>query len=275
MRGKHASKPVEQVVDEARQLAASGARELIIVAQDTTYYGIDLYGEPRLVDLLGLLEEVPSVDWIRLMYLYPMYVSDELVERIADSARIVPYIDLPLQHASDFMLKRMARRVDRGETDRLLDRLRSGIPDLVLRTTFITGFPGETEAHFEELVEFVRRQRFERMGVFTYSYEADTPSASLPEHLPEETKQARRDRLMEVQQQIAFSWNQQQIGRRLDVILDQQLPGEKDVWVGRSYADAPDVDGCVWVTGCGLKQGQIVPVEIVATKQYDLIGAAL
>jgi ribosomal protein S12 methylthiotransferase len=168
----------------------------------------------------------------------------------------------------------MQRRVSRGETETLLAKLRQRIPDLVMRTTFITGFPGETDAQFEELIGFVDEHRFERLGVFTYSFEPDTPAAKLPEHLSEEVKLQRQQRLMAVQQKIAFEWNDRQIGRQFDVLLDAPLPGEPNVWVGRSYADAPDVDGAVYVTGEGLAAGQIVPCEIVAARDYDLVAAA-
>jgi ribosomal protein S12 methylthiotransferase len=275
MRGKHYTKPMEEVVAEAQELAADGVRELVIVAQDTTYYGIDLYGRPRLAELLRELEQVEGLDWIRLMYFYPMYISDELIETIAGSKRIVPYLDMPLQHASDHMLKRMQRRVNRRETETLLEKLRASIPGLVMRTTFITGFPGETDADFSELVGFVREHRFERLGVFTYSFEPDTPAARLPDHLPEEVKNERRDRLMEVQQEIAFQWNDAQIGRRLDVVIDASVPDEKNAWIGRSYADAPDVDGVVYVTGERIKAGDIVPCEIVARSGYDLAAVAV
>ncbi|MDX1947828.1 MAG: 30S ribosomal protein S12 methylthiotransferase RimO [Pirellulaceae bacterium] len=276
MRGKHASKPIEAVVREAEQLAADGARELVIVAQDTTYYGLDLYGEPRLAELLQKLDQVPGIDWIRLMYFYPMYIDDELIETIATSRKILPYIDIPLQHASDAMLRRMARRVTRAQTEDLLGRLRARIPNLTLRTTFITGFPGETEDDVEQLVDFVQRHKFERMGVFTYSLEPDTPAANLPGHLPDDVKEARRERLMEVQQEIAFAWNEAQVGRTYEVILDQPVAGEKNVFVGRSAADAPDVDGLVFVTGDRqkLQAGDIVPCEIVAVQDYDLVAVA-
>jgi ribosomal protein S12 methylthiotransferase len=275
MRGKHATKPIEEVVAEARELAADGVRELVVVAQDTTYYGLDLYGRTRLADLLAELEQVEGLDWIRLMYLYPMYFTDDVIDRIAASKKIVPYLDMPLQHINDRMLKRMQRRVNRQETEELLLKLRSRIANLVMRTTFITGFPGETDAEFEELVEFVGQQRFERLGVFTYSFEPDTPAAKLPDHVSEEVKNRRRDRLMEVQQQVAFAWNKAQIGRRIDVLLDLPVHGEKHAWIGRSYADAPDVDGAVYVTGKKLRPGQIVPCEIVATQEYDLVAAAI
>lgn len=275
MRGKHATKPIEEVVAEARELAADGVRELNIVAQDTTYYGMDLYGRPRLAELLRELNGIEGIEWIRVMYLYPMYFSDELIDVLAGGGKIVPYLDLPLQHVNDVMLRRMQRRVNRAQTEQLLAKLRQAIDHLVLRTTFIVGFPGETEEQFEELVEFVRQQRFERLGVFTYSYEGDTPSARLPDHLDEETKAARRERLMAVQQEIAFAWNQRQLGGQLDVLIDRPVHDERQAWIGRTYADAPDVDGVVYVTGKKLRPGQIVPCEMVASREYDLIGAAV
>jgi len=275
MRGKHASKPLEEVIAEARELAADGVRELNIVAQDTTYYGLDLYGQPRLAELLTQLEQIEGFRWIRLLYLYPMYFTDELFDVLRDSRKIVPYLDMPLQHINDTLLKRMQRRVNRRETEELLARLRRDIPSLAMRTTFITGFPGETDEQFEELREFVRAQRFERVGVFTYSFEPDTPAARLPDHLDEETKQARRDLLMADQQEIAYAWNERQIGRQLEVLIDRAVPGERDAWIGRTYADAPDIDDVVYVTGRKLRPGQFVTCEIVAAREYDLIGVAV
>jgi ribosomal protein S12 methylthiotransferase len=275
MRGKHATKAMEDVVAETRELAASGVRELIIVAQDTTYYGMDLYGQPRLTELLAELEQVDGIDWIRLMYFYPMYIDDPLVRRIADSKKIVPYLDIPLQHINDVMLKRMQRRVNRAETEALLKRLRSDIPNLTLRTTFITGFPGETNEHFAELADFVREQKFERAGVFTYSFEADTPGARLPEHVSEEVKSARRDELMAIQQQVAFEWNEQQIGKQIEVIIDRPVEGERHAWIARGHADAPDIDQVVYVTGRNLQPGKLSRCEIVAASGYDLVGAAV
>jgi ribosomal protein S12 methylthiotransferase len=278
MRGKHASKPIEEIIAEAKQLAADGVRELIIVAQDTTYYGLDLYGEPRLNELLRRLDqELIGIDWIRLMYFYPMYITDELIETIAQSKRIVPYIDMPLQHINDTMLRRMSRRVSGAETRDLVKRLRSGIPNLTLRTTFITGFPGETEQQFAELEEFVRTEKFDRMGAFTYSFEPDTPAAALLDHLPEEVKLKRQERLMAAQQEVSAAWTAAQVGKRMDVLLDQPVPKQKNVWVGRSHADAPDVDGLVFVTGGKQKlaAGAIVPCEIVASQKYDLVGLAV
>jgi ribosomal protein S12 methylthiotransferase len=277
MRGKHATKPLEDVVREAEELAADGVRELVVVAQDTTYYGMDLYGEPRLAELLRALDQIQGLDWIRLMYFYPMYVTDELLDVIAGSRRIVPYIDLPLQHISDDMLRRMSRRVTRAETEALLERLRKRIPGLALRTTFITGFPGETEADFEELCEFVRAQRFDRLGVFTYSFEPDTPSARLPDQVPESVRSERRERLMAVQQPIAFERCSDMLGTQYQVLLDQPVTDEDNVWIGRTARDAPDVDGVMYVTGdeFQLSVGDLVPCEIVGARGYDLIGVAI
>ncbi len=277
MRGKHVTKPMDEVIREAEQLAADGVRELIIVAQDTTYYGMDLYGEPQLLPLLNRLEQVDGIDWIRLMYFYPMYIDPPLVEAIASSKKILPYLDMPLQHINDTMLRRMARRVTRQQTEQMLELLWGRIPDLTLRTTLITGFPGETDEQFEELLEFVQKQRFQRLGVFTYSLEPGTPAARLDDQVPEPVKQERRDRLMAAQQEIVFQWNRHQLGRQRPVILDAPVPGERNVWVGRSPSDAPDVDALVYVTGDRhpLKAGDIVPCEIVASKDYDLIGVAV
>ena len=275
MRGKHFSKPIEQIVDEARRLGESGVRELVIVAQDTTYYGKDLYGEPRLAELLRELDRVDSIDWIRLMYFYPMYVSDTLIDTIASAERILPYIDMPLQHASDAMLKRMARKTTRELQTQILDRLRQRIDNLVMRTTLITGFPGETEDDVAQLEAFVREQRFEHLGVFTYSLEHDTPAAKLPNHVPAEVAQARHDRLMGIQQEIAFDWTASRVGTVEPVILDSELPGQPGVWVGRSRAEAPDIDGVIYVSEVGtrLSVGEIVHCELVASQGYDLAAA--
>ncbi len=275
LRGPYASKPIEQVVAEAEELAADGARELVLVAQDTSFYGLDLYGKPRLAELLTRLDRIDRVAWIRPMYLYPRHMTDELIDVLASAERVLPYLDLPLQHINDEVLRRMRRQVDRAETERLLDRLRERIEGLVLRTTLIAGFPGETDEQFEELVEFVRRRQFERLGAFPYSSEPGTPAAALDGQWPEEVKRSRRDRLLAVQQEIAFGWNESQVGRRMDVLIDRCIPDEKGASIGRSYADAPDVDGVVYVTGVGLTPGKIVACEIVAARDYDLIGVAI
>ncbi len=267
MRGKHVTKPIEKVVTEARELAADGVKELILVAQDTTYYGMDYYGEVRLVDLLKELEQVDGIDWLRLMYLYPVNFTDELIDTIAGSEKILPYLDMPLQHINSQVLKRMQRRVDRDKTVTLVEKLRERVPNLVLRTTFIVGFPGETDAQFQELQDFVEDTRFERMGVFTYSVEPGTPAVKLDGHLPEEVKHARRDELMETQQQLAFDFGDSLIGYELDCLIDEKL--EDGLAVGRTYADAPEIDGCVYVEDTDLEVGEMVPVEIVSRESYD------
>ena len=278
MRGKHASKPIEGILEEAQKLADNGVRELIVVAQDTTFYGIDLYGRARLFELLEQLDDINGIDWIRLMYFYPMYIDDQLVKTIAGAKKILPYIDMPLQHINDTMLKRMARRVTRDKTHELVTKLREGIPNLVMRTTMITGFPGETDEQFDELEAFVAEMRFERVGVFTYSIEPDTPAAKLPDHLPERIKKERRNRLMAVQQQNAFAWCEERIGTRMDVLIDKVVDEANNAWLGRSYADAPDVDATVFVTGekdKPMKAGDLVDCEIVSSKNYDLVAAAI
>ncbi len=275
MRGKHVSKPVEQIMDEARELIADGVRELILVAQDTTYYGLDLYGEVRLAELLRQLDRLDGLDWIRILYAYPMYFTDDLVQTLADARKILPYLDIPLQHINDKVLRRMQRRVNRHETETLLNRLRSAIPQLVLRTTFIVGFPGETEVQFQELCDFVRETRFERVGVFTYSFEPNTPSARLDGHLPEEVKQERRYRLMEIQQANAFAWSAEQVGKELDVLVDGPDSEAPGCFIGRSYADAPDIDGIVRLKGKRLAVGDLVRTKITGADGYDLYGRAL
>src|SRR5207248_785905 len=264
MRGKHVTKPVEEVVREANELAADGVRELIIVAQDTTYYGLDLYGRTRLAELLRELDRVDGLEWIRVLYAYPINFTDELMETLAMAKKIVPYLDLPLQHINDRMLRRMQRRVNRTETENLLARLREAIPDLVLRTTRIVGFPGETEAEFEELLEFVQKTKFERLGVFPYSFEPGTPATRLDSNLSEEVKNERRDHLMAVQQEVAFDWNRRQVGREVEVIIDGPDPEIPNHWLARSHADAPDIDGVVRIKGKSLKPGDLVRAKITA-----------
>lgn len=273
MRGKHITKPMEMVLEEARELAADGVRELNIVAQDTTYYGLDLYGEVRLAELLRQLETVEGIDWIRLMYLYPIHFNDELIQTIAESTKILPYLDMPLQHINSAVLKRMQRRVNSEQTRELVAKLRERVPNLVLRTTFITGFPGETDAQFEELRDFVAETRFERMGVFTYSLEPGTPATRLDGHLPEEVRDQRRDELMTLQQSIAFEHAESLVGYELDVLIDGEV--EDNVWVGRSFTDAPEIDACTYVSGENLQPGSLVPVEILRRDEYDLIGVAV
>ncbi|MEZ6091950.1 MAG: 30S ribosomal protein S12 methylthiotransferase RimO [Pirellulaceae bacterium] len=278
MRGKHASKPIEQVVREARKMAEGGVRELNVVAQDTTYYGLDLYGQTRLRDLLVELDQIDGLDWIRLLYFYPMHIDDALLETIASAKRIIPYIDMPLQHASDNMLRRMARRVNRADTETLLTKMRDRIENLVLRTTFITGFPGETNEDVDQLYDFIARHRFERLGIFTYSLEPDTPAAKLPNHVSAKLAARRRERLMELQQELAFEWNQQRVGHVTDVLLDRPMQDQPGVWIGRTSADAPDIDGLVFVTQQeedSLWRGAMVSCEIVASQGYDLVAVPI
>src|SRR5262245_2492806 len=220
MRGKHVTKAIEEVVREAGELAGDGVRELIVVAQDTTYYGMDLYGRVRLAELLHELDRLDGIEWVRILYAYPIHFTDELIDTLATARKVIPYLDLPLQHINDRVLRRMQRRVNRSATEELLARLRSTIPNLTLRTTFIVGFPGETETEFEELLDFVRQTKFERAGVFPYSFEPDTPATRLDGHLPEEVKAERRDRLMAVQQEVAFEWARGQVGKEIAVIVD-------------------------------------------------------
>jgi ribosomal protein S12 methylthiotransferase len=274
MRGKHVTKPIEKVVEEARELAADGVRELNLVAQDMTYYGMDLYGRPRLAELLRELNQVDGIDWIRVLYNYPNHFTDDLYDALANSAKVLPYLDMPLQHINDRMLKVMNRRHTRPETEAIIARLRSELPNLVLRTTFIVGFPGETEAEFADLLAYVESARFERLGVFPYSLEPDTPAARLPGHLAEEVKLERRDRIMAAQQPIAFEFNDGLVGRSLDILIDGPAPDaeDADLWLGRSYADAPDVDGLVYVAGKHVGPGDLVRCEILAADGYDLVA---
>jgi ribosomal protein S12 methylthiotransferase len=275
MRGKHITKPVEEVVSEAKELADDGVRELIVVAQDTTYYGLDLYGEVRLAALLRELDRIDGVEWVRVLYAYPIHFTDELIETLAGAKKILPYLDLPLQHVNDRVLKRMLRKVDRAGTEDLLGRLRAAILGLALRTTFIVGFPGETDAEFEELCDFVRETRFERAGVFPYSLEPGTPAAKLPDQIPEAVKAARCDRLMQIQQENAFAWSAAQVARELEVIVDAPDPEAPNHVVARSYADAPDIDGVVRLKGKGLRPGDLVRARVTGADGYDLLARAI
>ena len=277
MRGRHVTKPIEQVVAEARELAADGVRELILVAQDTTYYGLDLYGEVRLAALLRALEEVDGLEWIRLMYLYPIHFTDELIDVIAGSGKVLPYLDMPLQHISDRVLKRMTRRTTRAKTEALVGKLRDRIPNLVLRTTMLVGFPGETEAEFDELVDFVTDWKFERLGAFPFSPEPGTPSMKLDGHLPPEVAQQRADALMAAQQPAAFAFADSLVGYELDVLIDSDEGG--GVYTGRTFADAPEIDGSVRLTipeevDAELEVGAFIPAELTARDGYDWLAAA-
>jgi ribosomal protein S12 methylthiotransferase len=275
MRGKHVTKPVEEVLREARELAADGVRELIVVAQDTTYYGLDLYGRVRLAELLRELDRVDGIEWVRVLYAYPIHFTDELIETLAGARKVLPYLDMPLQHINDRVLRRMNRRVTRAETEDLLGKLRSALPGLVLRTTFIVGFPGETEEEFSELCAFVRDTKFERAGVFPYSLEPGTPAEKLDGHLPEEVKQERRDRLMEVQQGSAFAWAAARVGTEIEVIVDGPDPEVPGHFLARGHADAPDIDCVVRLKGKNLAPGDLARARVTGADGYDLAARAL
>ena len=275
MRGKHVTKPIEEVLREARELAADGVRELIVVAQDTTYYGLDLYGKVRLAELLRELDKIDGLEWIRILYAYPIHFTDELIEVMATAKKIAPYLDMPLQHINDPMLRRMSRRVDRLSTENLLGRLRKAIPNLTLRTTFIVGFPGETEAEFAELREFMKAFQFERVGVFPYSLEPGTPAARLPDHIPEELKAARRDELMQIQQEIAFAHAQAQIGKEIEVIVDGPDPEAPNCVLARGHADAPEIDCTVRLKGKALRPGDLARARITGADGYDLLARSI
>jgi ribosomal protein S12 methylthiotransferase len=275
MRGKHITKPLEEVIREARELAADGVRELIVVAQDTTYYGLDLYGRVRLAELLRELDSVDGIEWIRILYAYPAYFTEELIDTLAGSKKIVPYLDMPLQHINDRMLRRMQRRVDRAATEELLARLRSEIKGLTLRTTFIVGFPGETDEEFAELAEFARSQRFERLGVFPYSREPGTPADRLPDHIPEELKANRRDRLMAEQQAIAFELAKQRVGTETEVIVDRPDPEVPGHYLARGPFDSPEIDCVVRLKGKNLRPGDLVRARITGADGYDLAARAI
>jgi ribosomal protein S12 methylthiotransferase len=272
MRGKHVTKPIEEILKEARELAADGVRELIIVAQDTTYYGMDLYGRVRLAELLREMDKLDGIEWIRTLYAYPEHIDDDLLETLANAKKIIPYLDMPLQHINDRMLRRMVRRVDRDATETLLGKLRKAWPNLAMRTTFIVGFPGETEAEYEELKQFVADQKFERVGVFPYSLEPGTPAEKMDGHLPVEVKQARVAGIMEVQQKIAFDFAQNQIGTEQTVLIDGPDPEFANHFRGRTTADSPDIDCEVRVKGKNLRPGDFITAKITTADGYDLVG---
>lgn len=272
VRGSYRSVPMENLLSQAEHLVNNGARELILVAQETTLYGVDLYGKKSLPELLKRLSEIEELRWLRIMYCYPEEITDELIQAIRTLPKVCHYLDIPIQHGSDEVLRRMGRRTDRQELADRIASLRAEIPDIVLRTTLITGFPGETEKDFACLCDFVQEMKFDRLGVFPYSQEEDTPAAEMPDQIPEEVKQDRRNELMALQQQIAFAKSEAQIGRVLDVMVEGRLP-EDQVYITRSYMDAPDVDGYVFVsTDWDLMSGDFLKVQITGADEYDLIG---
>ena len=272
LRGKFRSVPMERLIAQAEDMAEQGVKELILVAQETTVYGKDLYGRKSLHILLKKLCEIRGIRWIRVLYCYPEEIYDELIETIRDEKKICHYLDIPIQHASDRILKRMGRRTSKQELIDIVGKLRKEIPDIVLRTTLITGFPGETEEDHEELKEFVDEMEFDRLGVFTYSPEENTPAAEMADQVPEEVKEERRDELMELQQEISYDRGQDRIGQELLVMIEGKVADES-AYIGRTYGDAPKVDGYIFVqTGELLMTGDFAKVRVTGALEYDLIG---
>ncbi|MBD0336840.1 MAG: 30S ribosomal protein S12 methylthiotransferase RimO [Cyanobacteria bacterium Co-bin13] len=269
LRGDQRSRPIESIVAEAHQLAAEGVKEIVLISQITTNYGADLYGRPQLAELLRALGEV-NVPWIRMHYAYPTGLTPEVIRAIQETPNVLPYLDLPLQHSHPEMLRAMNRPWQGRVNDDIICRIKEALPDAVLRTTFIVGFPGETEAHFEHLVDFVQRHEFDHVGVFTFSPEEGTPAYDLPDQLPQSVKDERRETLMLTQQPISLRRNQAEIGQVVKVLIEQENPATGEC-IGRSPRFAPDVDGLVYVTGQA-PLGQLVPVQIEAADTYDLFG---
>lgn len=272
LRGSYRSVPIERLLKEAGELAAQGVKELILVAQETTLYGVDIYGRKALPELLKKLAAISGIQWIRIQYCYPEEITDELIETIRTEEKICHYLDVPIQHASDRILKRMGRRTSQAQLKETIGRLRSRIPDMALRTTLISGFPGETAEDHETLMEFVDEMEFERLGVFAYSAEEDTPAASFPDQVPEEVREERRDEIMELQQEIAFEKSEGMTGRIMEVMIEGKVADE-NAYVGRTYMDAPGVDGLIFVnTNEELMSGDFVRVKVTGALEYDLIG---
>ncbi len=272
LRGNFRSVPMDHLIKEAEQLAADGVKELILVAQETTLYGKDLYGEKKLPELLHKLCQISGIHWIRILYCYPEEITEELIQTMKEEPKICHYLDLPIQHASDGILKRMGRRTSKEELVHIISRLREEIPDITLRTTLITGFPGETQEQHEELMDFVDEMEFDRLGVFTYSPEEGTPAASMPDQIEESIKEDRRAELMELQQEIAFEQAENMIGKEVLVMIEGKV-AEENAYVGRTYKDAPNVDGLIFVnTDAELMSGDFAKVKVTGACEYDLIG---
>ncbi|TEB16621.1 Ribosomal protein S12 methylthiotransferase RimO [Pelotomaculum sp. FP] len=271
VRGPFRSREAEDIINEAAGMVKQGTKELVLVAQDTTRYGLDLYGRPYLDSLLECLAGLEGLIWIRLLYTYPSLINDQLIRLIAREKKICNYLDIPLQHASNSVLQRMKRQGGNAEIQRLIKKLRAEIPGIILRSTFIVGFPGETEEDFEELLSFMTSMQFDRVGVFTYSREEDTPAASMPDQVPEEIKMARRDKAMSLQQKISHEKNRGKIGAQLSVLVEKKNTGK--TYTGRSEGDAPGIDGKVKFTSeTHLQPGDFVKVLITAAQPYDLTG---
>ncbi len=272
IRGNFRSVPMERLLKEAEELAEQGVKELILVAQETTLYGEDLYGEKSLHKLVKELCKISGIRWIRILYCYPEEITDELIQVMKEEPKVCHYLDLPIQHANDTILKRMGRRTSKQELIDIVGRLRREIPDICLRTTLITGFPGETEEQHEELMDFVDEMEFDRLGVFTYSPEEDTPAASMPDQIDEEVKEERQAELMELQQDIAFDNAQDMVGREVLVMIEGKVADE-NAYVGRTYRDAPNVDGLIFInTDEELLSGDFARVKVTGAVDYDLIG---
>lgn len=272
LRGRFRSVPMERLLAQAEDMAEQGVRELILVAQETTVYGTDLYGRKSLHLLLKELCKIKGIRWIRLLYCYPEEIYDEMIQVMKEEKKICHYLDLPIQHANDRILRRMGRRTTKEELVATVTKLRREIPDIVLRTTLITGFPGETEEDHQELMEFVDEMEFDRLGVFTYSAEEDTPAASMEGQIPEEVKEARREELMELQQEISYEKGNARIGQELLVMIEGKVSGES-AYIARTYGDAPKVDGYIFVqTGELLMTGDFARVRVTGALEYDLIG---
>ena len=275
VRGNYRSVPMERLVNEARELAEQGVKELILVAQETTLYGKDLYGEKSLHKLVKELCNISGIRWIRILYCYPEEITDELIQVMKEEPKVCHYLDLPIQHANDTILKRMGRRTTKQELVHIVEKLRSEIPDICLRTTLITGFPGETAEQHEELMQFVDEMEFDRLGVFTYSPEEDTPAAGMPEQIEEEVKEDRQAEIMELQQEIAFDKAEDMIGREVLVMIEGKVADE-NAYVGRTYRDAPNVDGLIFInTNEELLSGDFARVKVTGALDYDLIGELL
>ena len=272
LRGNYRSVPMEKLLAEAKDLADQGVKELILVAQETTVYGKDLYGEKSLHKLLRELCKISGIQWIRILYCYPEEIYDELIQTIKEEKKVCHYLDLPIQHASDAVLKRMGRRTSKAQLVEIIEKLRKEIPDISLRTTLITGFPGETQEQHEELKDFVDEMEFDRLGVFTYSPEEDTPAATMTEQIPEEVKEERQAELMELQQEIAFDLAEDMVGREVLVMIEGKVADE-NAYVGRTYKDAPNVDGLIFInTDEELMSGDFARVRVTGALEYDLIG---
>lgn len=272
IRGSYRSIPMERLLKEAEELAERGVKELILVAQETTLYGKDLYGEKSLSKLLRELCKINGIRWIRLLYCYPEEIDDALIQVMKEEKKICHYLDLPIQHANDTILKRMGRRTSKQQLEKIVKKLRQEIPDIALRTTLITGFPGETQEQHEELMEFVDEMEFDRLGVFTYSPEEDTKAAEMSDQIPEEVKQERQAELMELQQNIVFDQAEDMIGQEVLVMIEGKVADE-NAYVGRTYKDAPNVDGLIFInTDEELMSGDFAKVKVTGALEYDLIG---